>query len=307
MAVGLPYVLHGLVTNDLAEQCSLAYLTWRMLLDNELFTEGPSSTDDAVNGMGSVTDLRAAGIELQRLMNLLNQSNTGTGEDIDGALCLTIFLSGLLNQILGIIKFHKVGHWPDWILEFGEPGNYNGETWETAHKWWVKRWIGKMALNGNGAICTLLRRNTVSEARRFSSKFDESYSTKRLRHSSLVMGRVTDTLFNKFYCTTDNEWVSISDTVAFGLNGDDSFKIGFVEEIRVVLDDVKVSVRLYNESPSSFVRPLGKMCRRRLLDSCGTPLVINLKDDNVYVSLFSIQPDFVEGGVYDCPFMSILN
>ena len=46
MAVGLPYVLHGLLNDDLAEQCSLAYLTWRMLLDNELFTEGPVSTGD---------------------------------------------------------------------------------------------------------------------------------------------------------------------------------------------------------------------------------------------------------------------
>ena len=84
MAVGLPYVLHGLLNDDLAEQCSLAYLTWRMLLDNELFTEGPVSTGDAVNGMGSVSDLKAAGVELQRLMNQLNQSNNGTGEDIDG-------------------------------------------------------------------------------------------------------------------------------------------------------------------------------------------------------------------------------
>ena len=164
-----------------------------------------------------------------------------------------------------------------------------------------------MALNGNGAISTLLRRNNVSEAHRSSSNFDDTSSNKRVRYSSLVMGRLTDGYFNKFFCNSDNEWVSVGDTIAFGLNGDESFKIGLVEQIRPVMDSVKVSVRLYNESTGSSSRPLSKMCRRLFLDSTATPHVIDVTDDNVYVSLFSIQPDFVDGGAFDCPFMCILN
>jgi hypothetical protein len=84
MAVGLPYVLHGLVTDDLAEKCSIAYLHWRMLLDNVLFSLEPLSEADRVQGFGSVNELRTAGIELQRLMNDLHRSNKGTQQDIEG-------------------------------------------------------------------------------------------------------------------------------------------------------------------------------------------------------------------------------
>ena len=84
MSVGLPYVLHGLVDNDLAEQCALAYLNWRMLLDNKLFCEDEVTEGDNVAGFGSIKDLKFAGNELQRLMNELNRSNKGNGEDIDG-------------------------------------------------------------------------------------------------------------------------------------------------------------------------------------------------------------------------------
>jgi hypothetical protein len=84
MAVGLPYILHGLVSNDLAEQCAIAYLHWRMLLDNVRFCEGVLLDGDAVNGLGSIQDLRLAGSQLQNLMNDLFRSNNGSQEDING-------------------------------------------------------------------------------------------------------------------------------------------------------------------------------------------------------------------------------
>ena len=84
MAVGLPYVLHGLVSNDLAEQCSISYLNWRMMIDNVLFCEGAMSDTSKVNGFGSVDELRLAGHDLQRLMNDLYRSNKGTQDDING-------------------------------------------------------------------------------------------------------------------------------------------------------------------------------------------------------------------------------
>jgi predicted AlkP superfamily pyrophosphatase or phosphodiesterase len=45
------------------------------------------------------------------------------------------------RALAGTIKFHKICHWPAFIQEFGAPTNYNAETFETAHKWFVKRWI----------------------------------------------------------------------------------------------------------------------------------------------------------------------
>ena len=84
MAVGLPYVLHGLVADDIAEKCSIAYLHWRMILDNVIFCEQPLSDGDRVQGFGSANELLKAGIELQRLMNELHRSNKGTQQDIEG-------------------------------------------------------------------------------------------------------------------------------------------------------------------------------------------------------------------------------
>ena len=192
-------------------------------------------------------------------------------------------------------------------MEFGEPANYNAETWETAHKWFVKRWIGKMALNGNGAISTLLRRNNVAEAHRSSTKLSDESPLKRFRPSSSVLGHLGEGQYKKFFLDNDKTWVSIGDTVAFGCNGDDLFNIGRVEGISLISDCVHIRARLLKAaSPTSF-RPLSHYCTRRILDTVETPQLINIGAQNSYVSLFSVQPDFIDGGEIDCPFMDILN
>ena len=326
MAVGLPYVLHGLVNVDVAEQCSLAYLQWRMCWDNVLFCHDPLLDRDRVQGLGSVDELRLAGKELQRLMNELHRSNKGTQQDIDGIFNLNILCQHLILSFFcayfvvvyffihfysfafsGTIKFHKIGHWHEWILEFGEPSNYNAETWETAHKWFVKRWIGKMALNGNGAISTLLRRNDIAEAHRSSTNLVDQNLQKRLRKTSLVLGSLGAGTYNKFFLEEERAWVSLGDTIAFGHNGDDYFNIARVDEIRLVSESVHIGVRMYKEASPVDSRPLSRYCTRRILDQAQTLKEINIHAANSYLSLFSVQPDFVDGGHFDCPFMDILN
>ena len=164
-----------------------------------------------------------------------------------------------------------------------------------------------MALNGNGAISTLLRRNNVAEAHRSSIMLDNASSNKRTRHTSLVMGRLSDGSFNKFFSKNDNAWVSLGDTLTFGVNGDDNFRIGLVQKICLASDSVHVSMQVYNESIPQTSRPLSKYCRRRRLDTTGNVLDVNVTDDNAYFSLFSVQPDFLDGGFFDCPFMDTLN
>ena len=164
-----------------------------------------------------------------------------------------------------------------------------------------------MALNGNGAISTLLRRNNVAEAHRSSLLFDTTEPNKRTRHSSLVMGRSADGTFNKFFSKNDDAWVSLGDTLTFGSNGDDDFRIGLVHRITLVSDSVHIALQLYNESSPQTSRPLSNYCKRRILDTTGNVIFFNVSDENAYFSLFSIQPDFVDGGFFDCPFMDILN
>ena len=192
-------------------------------------------------------------------------------------------------------------------MEFGEPANYNAETWETAHKWFVKRWIGKMALNGNGAISTLMRRNNVAEAHRSSTNLTDESPHKRLRQTSSVLGRLGDGQYNKFFLENEKSWVSIGDTIAFGVNGDDRFNIGRVEAILLISECVHIRARLYKHVTPVTIRPLSQYCKRRILDTVETPELFNITAENSYVSLFSVQPDFVDGGEFDCPFMDIIN
>ena len=49
------------------------------------------------------------------------------------------------------------------IENFGATSNYNGETWESAHKWFVKRWKGKLPLGNASAVGFLMKRNLEYE------------------------------------------------------------------------------------------------------------------------------------------------
>ena len=88
MAVGLPFVLHGLVSNDLAERCALAYLKWRMLLDCSIFTGMHQPGDQNVDGIGSLDQLQSSGELLQATMNELYSWNQGSEDEIEGTLHL---------------------------------------------------------------------------------------------------------------------------------------------------------------------------------------------------------------------------
>lgn len=41
-----------------------------------------------------------------------------------------------------MIKFHMIQHWSQCIRNFGSTSNYNGETFETAHSYFVKQHVG---------------------------------------------------------------------------------------------------------------------------------------------------------------------
>ena len=65
----------------------------------------------------------------------------------------------------GTIKFHKICHWHDDVLEYGSPDNFNGETFETMHKLVAKEWGPTLGHKGNIAL-RLMERDRVSEAHR---------------------------------------------------------------------------------------------------------------------------------------------
>jgi hypothetical protein len=72
IAMGLPYVLEGLLPGSVAQQCSVAYNEWRLELNAEVYQKPSLTRANAMSGMGSLTSLAAMGRKLQRLMNQLN-------------------------------------------------------------------------------------------------------------------------------------------------------------------------------------------------------------------------------------------
>ncbi len=100
------------------ERVAITYLAWRWLLGADGHT------------MGSVETLSRVGKDLQRLIALL------TWVTYD-------------KKIVEGPKYHKILHWPEWILLFGCTGNYNAEVFECAHKFTVKRWTKKLKFVGS--------------------------------------------------------------------------------------------------------------------------------------------------------------
>ena len=58
-------------------------------------------------------------------------------------------------------QFHVTIHWPEMIRRYGNPSNFDAETYEMAHKVFVKRWVGRLARESE---LSLLQRDAVSTA-----------------------------------------------------------------------------------------------------------------------------------------------
>eukprot|EP00298_Acanthocystis_sp_HF-20_P015298 c21092_g1_i1.p1 GENE.c21092_g1_i1~~c21092_g1_i1.p1 ORF type:complete len:421 (+),score=58.52 c21092_g1_i1:602-1864(+) len=62
--------------------------------------------------------------------------------------------------IKAMIKFHQSCHWEQVIRRFGMPSNFNSETFESAHKYFIKKHMGNLGRNVEG---TILFRDQVSD------------------------------------------------------------------------------------------------------------------------------------------------
>ena len=88
MAIGLPFVLNGLLEDNNFVLTAIEYCHWRALLQCTNFRGGRPCAGDSTQGIGSLSDLTAAGARLQRMMLSLKQ----TVEDSDDAVfsCIQI-------------------------------------------------------------------------------------------------------------------------------------------------------------------------------------------------------------------------
>ena len=72
IAIGLPYVLEGLLPTTRAQECALAYNNWRLELSSSVYQKPSVQRAQALSGIASMDTLSVLGSTLQTAMNALN-------------------------------------------------------------------------------------------------------------------------------------------------------------------------------------------------------------------------------------------
>ena len=72
IAIGLPYVLEGLLQSTCAQECALAYSNWRLELASAEYQKRRIQRSQALTGVASLDVLAELGSKLQLKMNALN-------------------------------------------------------------------------------------------------------------------------------------------------------------------------------------------------------------------------------------------
>lgn len=67
------------------------------------------------------------------------------------------------DEITAGVKFHKIAHWPLYISLFGSSSNYSTETFESQHKWSVKKWTRSVSYKAANIEKKLMRKDIVGD------------------------------------------------------------------------------------------------------------------------------------------------
>ncbi len=141
MTMGFPFVVRGLVSNvvheslpcNIMEQLSICYLALRWLTTEENWTDR------------KLKALSYLATHFQDLMDMLH-----------------LFLHDC--PMNGKIKFHKLAHWGDFIMDFGMTGGYDMGVFDSAHKFTCKVYKRSLSYKSNGnAEKRLMWQNTVND------------------------------------------------------------------------------------------------------------------------------------------------
>ena len=208
-----------------------------------------------------------------------------------------------------------MAHWVEWIREFGSPSGYNAETWESAHKWFVKRWIGRLQYNRSGSINLLLRRNVIAEMHRGSGALINGAQKRERRHLE-VYGKVDGSASNykQFFHSGAEFYIHCGEPVQY--SEDDEMatpKIGRLEAIRLEADDVLVlELWLYTKClppAEEATNPLNRVADRwTLTPGPGKYVTIRPVIENLLLAPYALQPDLNDrlNCWYSCPWMEIV-
>ena len=208
-----------------------------------------------------------------------------------------------------------MSHWIEWIREFGSPSGYNAETWECAHKWFVKRWIGRLQHNRNGSINLLLRRNVIAEMHRGSGALINGTHKRERRHLE-AYGKVDGSVCNykQIFHAEAQFYIHCGEPIQYSTDGPGTTTpvVGRLEAIRIEADNVlALELWLYTKSPSvdQLTHPLDAAAHRwTLTPGHGKYVTIRPIVHDLLIAPYALQPDLNDplNYWYSCPWMDIV-
>ena len=187
------------------------------------------------------------------------------------------------------------------IESFGSPSNYNAETYESAHKFFVKRWQGKLQHSDRGSIFSLLRRNSIANVHGGSNVLERvnsaSIGTRRMANYH-VKYKLGSGFFKKFYVEAYSVWISLGHFIIYNPLDDTHSKYGRLTSIRQIgTADVRLTCQ-----------PLLKFSDNTLLGSWTDAFTLNVdKSAEVVIDtsfgtfdidVFPMQPDFLRENIF---------
>ena len=207
-----------------------------------------------------------------------------------------------------------MAHWIEWIREFGAPSGYNAETWESAHKWFVKRWMGRLQNNRSGSINLLLRRNVIAEMHRGSGALMNGTHNRERQHLE-VYGKVDGSVSNykQFFHRGANFYIHCGEPIQYSEDYEDATPtVGRLEAIRLETDhELVLELWLYTKCApeEGMTHPLdGVADRWKLTPGPGNYVSIRPASQNLLLAPYALQPDLNDhlNFWYSCPWMNIV-
>ena len=199
------------------------------------------------------------------------------------------------NCVSASAKFHKITHWPEAIKLFGCPANYNAETWESAHRWYVKRWLGKLQHSNLGSMKSLMFRTSIANWHDGSYILDNVAPTcaRNTRTVFGIRGSSKNGEYKSLYLLKYNVWVDVGQFLIYSIVGLSS------------TPTVARLVKINRKGSSSVALSIDKLrkCNRASVIARWTALwefvpannrrvILESDSANYEIDIFPMQPDF---------------
>jgi hypothetical protein len=207
-------------------------------------------------------------------------------------------------------KYHKIVHWPAVISWFGCASNYNAETYESAHRWYVKRWLGKLQHTNEGSVKSLMKRTSVANLHG-GSKILEISRLIADRQSTLygLRGSAPNGVYKRVNLYKYNVWVNLGHFIIYSIMGSNARPaIGRIVSIqRKGIGHVCLRLTKFRRSSERGTIMAQWTNIWEIVPGNEGSVLLTTDDHDYDIDIFPMQPDFAHPGRFlSCTNMHIM-